>query len=174
MTAFALGLSLIALVAVGAITVCLIFLVVATISAGPYVPTRQATVLQMLQVAGVKPGEKLIDLGSGDGRILLAAARFGALATGYEINPFLVFLSRWRLRKVGLQNKAKVIRGNLWWADLRETDIVTLYLIDYRMGALEKKLQRELKSGSRVVSSTFRFPTWKPERAEGNIYLYRR
>ena len=137
-----------------------------------YAPTRQEIVKKMINLAGVRPGDKAIDLGSGDGRIVIALGEAGVEAHGYEINPFFVWLARKNIRKAGLTNKASIHWKNFWNENLSEFDIVTVYGIGYMMKKLEIKLRRELKAGARIVSNYFTFTKWPHSKKEDNIYLY--
>ncbi len=134
----------------------------------------------MLDVAQVRPGEQLIDLGAGDGRIVVAAAReFGANALGVELHPqrFATIRNSAALLKPNL----RAIRQNFFTTDLSSADIVTMYLLPSVNEALRRKLERELHSGARVVSHDFSIPDWTPARVEvihgslgiHTIYLYK-
>jgi len=138
----------------------------------PFVPTSYKRVKKMLFLAGLKPGEKLIDLGSGDGRIVFLAAKSGAESVGVEINPVLFCWSVLLARLKGL-SKAKIIRKNLWDVDLSSFAVLTLFFIPPKMNSLAEKIKREMKPGSRVVSNSFTFPNWQYETKDGNIYLYK-
>ncbi len=127
---------------------------------------------KMMAFANIKPGEKTADIGSGDGRLVIAMAQRGAKAHGYEINPLLVWLARYNIKKAGLQGKAFIHWQNLWRVDFSEFEVVTVYGISYMMKKLETKLKKELKPGARAVSKYFTFPTWQPSKKENNIYLY--
>lgn len=149
-----------------------IFLFAAVWRGAPYVPTRPSVVTRIIKLAGVKPGEKAVDLGSGDGRLVIALARAGAEARGYEINLWLVLWSRWQIRRAGLGSRAKIIWGSFWWGNLQPYSLVVVYGIPRIMPALEKKLGRELSPDARVVSSAFVFPNWQPKDTDGGLYLY--
>lgn len=119
-----------------------------------------------------KPGEKIVDLGSGDGKLLFEIASRGATAYGYEINPFLVLRTRIRAKQLGLEKKVNVYCKSFWNVDLSKFDKIFFYQITYVMPRLEKKLMKELKQGTRIVSNYFSFPNWKPEKKEDEILLY--
>lgn len=138
----------------------------------PYVPSRPAQVRAMLELAQVRPGETMVDLGAGDGCLLEAFAKAGAVAHGYEINPTLVWIARRRLRRVGVSGRAFVHWGSLWRADVRAAEIVTVFALPHVMGRLERKLRRELKSGARVLSNGFRFPHWPVVRDADRVFLF--
>ena len=139
-----------------------------------YASTREETVKKMVALAQIKPGEKAVDLGSGDGRLVIALARTGAQASGYEIDPLLVWLSRRKIRQAGLEKQAFIYRQSFWNGDLSGFDVVTVYGISYMMKRLERKLKRELKTGARVVSNYFTFPAWAESKKEGRLYLYQK
>jgi hypothetical protein len=138
----------------------------------PFVPTRRARAAKMLEFARPRPGESWIDLGSGDGRLLIAAARAGATAVGYEFHPLLIFWSRLAIRFHGLQGLAEVRRGDLWAADVSKADVVSIYMMPWWMLRMQKKLRAELKPGCRVVSNAFLFPDWAPAAYEDRVALY--
>jgi precorrin-6B methylase 2 len=137
-----------------------------------YFPTSHVQVDLMIRMASLKRGDVMADLGSGDGRMIIACARQGIRAEGYEINPLLVFFSRRDIRRAGLQDLATVRWKSLWRADLAPCDAVFVYGIPYIMDGLRQKLERELRPGAKVVSNTFPFPDWAPLTTENKIYLY--
>lgn len=138
----------------------------------PFVPSGRKTAERMLELGGVRPGEWLVDLGSGDGRIVIAAARRGMFARGVELNPWLVWWSRWRARLAGVQDRAAFSCGNLWSFNCQPFDAVTVYGLGPIMLRLERKLLAELTPGARVVSHAFKFPNWKPSKVEERVYVY--
>lgn len=149
-----------------------IFTVLALFRGAPFVPMHGKNVRAMVALVGLQPHERLFDLGSGDGRILLAAAERGAKAEGWEINPILVLASRLRIARAGLGNRARVHWGNLWRAPVGEADVITLFFVHPQMPRMEQFLQKKLKPNARVVSYGFRFPTWQPVRSEQGSHLY--
>lgn len=137
-----------------------------------YVPTKEKRVREMIDFLGIRPGEKAVDLGAGDGRLLIALAKAGAEAHGYEINPFLVSRARKNIKKAGFEGKAFIYQKNFWSEDLSQFDVATIYGISRIMKKLEDKLRKELKQNARVVSNAFNFPTWDYSKKEGAVYLY--
>lgn len=137
-----------------------------------YMPTTPSRVARMLRLANLTNGDRLIDIGSGDGRIVMEAARRGVEAVGYEINPILVLLSKRAIRKAGLTN-ARIVWGDFWKQDFGAYTVVTVYGIPHIMGLLERKVALELPSGGRIVSNTFPLPAMQGIQEEG-IYVYQR
>jgi len=131
-----------------------------------FVPTPQPVVEAMLDLAAVKRTDVVYDLGSGDGRILIAAAKkYGARGVGIEIDPALVKKARENAAAAGVSNRVRFITGNLFTADLRSATVVTLYLLQSLNERLRPKLIRELKPGTRVVSHVFNMgPEWPAEK----------
>ena len=136
-------------------------------SLAPYVVSPQRIVDRMLELADVKPGETVYDLGSGDGRVLITAVqKFRAKAVGVEIAEALVRQATDRIAKLGLQNEARVIQGDLMQVDLTPADVVTFYLMTESNGLLRPRLEKLLKPGARVVSYEYAVPGWKPKQVD--------
>jgi protein-L-isoaspartate O-methyltransferase len=129
-----------------------------------YVPTPQPVVDAMLELAQVKPTDVVYDLGSGDGRIVITAAKkYGARGVGVEIDPALVKKARANATAAGVGDKVRFISQDLFTVDVRPASVVTLYLLQSINERLRPKLVRELKPGSRVVSHVFNMgPEWPP------------
>jgi ubiquinone/menaquinone biosynthesis C-methylase UbiE len=135
------------------------------LSGGPYVPTPQRVVETMLGMAAVTDRDFVIDLGSGDGRIVIAAAqKYGARGKGYDIDDQLVERSNTKARDLKLEQRVFFEQRDVLKADIREATVITLYLLPEMMQALRAKLLRELRPGTRIVSHDFDFGDWKPER----------
>lgn len=131
-------------------------------SHAPYVPTRRRELERLMKLANIKAGERVYDLGSGDGKVVLSAAERGARATGIERQPLLVFLSRWRARRRGLGDLATFVTGNFFKKDLSDAQVVCCYLLPQAMQRLKAKFERELRPGTRVVSVAFAIHDWQP------------
>jgi len=142
----------------------------------PFVPSPQVVVDKMVELAGVKKGDVVYDLGSGDGRIVIAAAKRGARAIGFEIDPELVGESRANIKKAGVHDLAESRNQDILTVDLSPASVVTMYLLPDVNLKLKPNLLNQLKPGSRVVSHSFDMGDWKPdriERVEGRtIYLW--
>jgi len=125
-------------------------------SAGPYVPTPWPILDEMLKLANIKKGEYLIDLGSGDGRLVIEAAkRHGAQGHGIDIQQPLVKLATERAAQEGVAGRVRFVAGDLFQADLSKADIITVYLLPSIMDKLVPKLVKELKPGTRIVSHDY-------------------
>jgi len=151
----------------------------------PYYPTPETVVQKMLEFGGLKPGEKMFDLGSGDGRIvIMAAGKFGAQSAGVEFDNDLYKQSSEKIKSLGLQNKARIIHGDIMVQDYSSADLVTVYLLPTSNDKVRPMLEKQLKKGTRVVSHDFEFSGWTPVKTEHidddgegrshTLYLYRR
>ncbi|MFZ0936182.1 MAG: methyltransferase domain-containing protein [Bryobacteraceae bacterium] len=135
----------------------------ATENLAPNLPTPELIVHKMLEAGHVKPGETVYDLGSGDGRILIAAAKeFGARGVGIEILPELCSKSRQRIKELGLDAQITIIEGSALRADLRQADVVTMCLLTGSNERLRPILEKSLRPGSRVVTNEFPVKGWRP------------
>jgi len=129
----------------------------------PYVPTPQHVVDEMLRLGGVKKGDFLIDLGSGDGRIVISAARdHGARGLGIDLNPERIQEANANAKAAGVTDRVEFRQGNLFEQDLSKADVLTLYLLPSVNEQLRPKLLRELRPGTRVVSHSFDMGDWEP------------
>ena len=132
----------------------------------PYVQTPHEVVAQMLRLAGVGRNDVVYDLGSGDGRLVIAAARdFGARGVGVEIDPRLVAQSVESARRAGVGDRVTFREHDLFQTDLADATVVTLYLSPALNLRLRPKLLRELRTGARIVSHDFDMGDWPPARA---------
>lgn len=138
----------------------------------PYLPTRRAQAKTALDMLDLKEGEVLVDLGSGDGAVLIEAASRGLVCYGYELNPFMWAISRLRTRKFGKQ--VRIYCKNFWNEPLpKNTKGVFVFLLAKYMPKLDEKLVRELKKGGKLASYTFQVPSKEPKMAKDAIFLYR-
>lgn len=143
----------------------------------PYVPTPDEVVERMLRLADVRPGDRLIDLGSGDGRIPIAAAkRFGIRASGVDIDPKRVAEARANARAAGVDDKVTFEVKNLFETPIADATVLTLYLLQRVNLELKPRILSELRPGTRIVSHQFDMGDWKPDRTEQvghrTIYLW--
>ena len=152
----------------------------------PYYPTPATIVERMLQLGGLKAGERMFDLGSGDGRIvIMAAQKFHADATGVELDEDLCTRSLEKIFKLGLKANAHIINGDLLKQNYSSADLITVYLLPESIDQkVQPLLDKQLKEHARVVSHDFEFRNWKPEKVENipddgegrshTLYLYRK
>jgi len=130
-----------------------------------WVPTPYTLVEKMLDLAKVTPQDYVMDLGSGDGRNIIAAAKRGARATGVEYNPDMVELSRRTAEKAGVSDKATFVQGDMYEADISQATVMALFLLPENMRRLTPKFLA-LKPGSRIVANAFGIDGWEPDRTE--------
>jgi SAM-dependent methyltransferase len=131
----------------------------------PYVPTTDLAVAAMLKLADVKKGDVVYDLGCGDGRIVIAAAKqLGARGVGIDINPERIREANENARKAGVEKLVRFEENDLFEADIRAASVVTLFLLPEINLKLRPKLLRDLKPGTRIVSNTFDMADWKPDK----------
>jgi len=130
-----------------------------------FVPTPMPVVDGMLRLAGVGPKDVVYDLGSGDGRIVIAAAKRGARGVGIELDPSLVAESTRAAKTAGVASRVQFIEGDIFRTDVSAASVVTLYLLSEINERLRPKLLRELKPGARIVSHRFRMGDWEPDRS---------
>lgn len=143
----------------------------------PYVPTPQPVVDRMLEIAKVGKDDVVYDLGSGDGRIVITAARrYGAHGVGIDLDPQRITEARANAKKAGVDNKVTFMAGDLFKTDLSDATVVTLYLLNSVNRELRPQLWKQLDVGTRVVSHAFDMgDEWPPERVEkvaGSIIYY--
>jgi SAM-dependent methyltransferase len=130
----------------------------------PYVPTPREVVAEMLRLAHVSKDDVVYDLGCGDGRIVIAAAKMGASGVGVDINPDRIRESKENAKEAGAIERVKFIEGDLFEANLKEATVVMLYLLPQVNLKLRPKLLRDLKPGTRIVSHNYDMGDWKPEK----------
>jgi SAM-dependent methyltransferase len=139
----------------------------------PWFPTSMKTVHTMLKIAEVGADDIVYDLGCGDGRtIITAARRYGARAVGIEIDPLRYIWCQIMVTLWGVRDRVKIVYGNFFTQDLNPATVVTCYLLQSTNNKLEEKLLKELRPGTRVVSNTFMFPTMPAVSGDNNVRLY--
>lgn len=130
---------------------------------GPFVPTKMKAVHKVLKEAGIKKGDKLYDIGAGDGRFLHFAEKdYGAEAIGFEMDPFVFFIAK--IRQWFWKWKGKIIRANFLNHDISDADVVICYMLPNTLQKYQKKFDQELKKGTKVISYAFHIGNWKPKR----------
>lgn len=130
----------------------------------PYVPTPQVVVEKMLDMANVQEGDYVIDLGSGDGRIVIAAVKRGAYGHGIDLDPQRIREARQNARDEGLEDRVMFIREDIFETDFSRASVITMYLLNSVNRKLRPKLLEELEPGTRVVSHSFDMGDWQPDR----------
>jgi len=173
----------------GLFAVCTLFLSAQNVKEedklAPYFPTPPVIVEKMLRMADLKKGEKMFDLGSGDGRIvIMAAKKFGADATGVEIDDSLAKQSTAEIAHQGLAKTARIIHGDVTAQDYSAANVITVYLLPDSNTKIRPMLEKQLKKGTRIIAHDFEFSGWKPEKVETieddgegrshTLFLYRR
>ena len=146
------------------------------ISGLPWIPTRPARIHQALNLAHISPGEILYDLGAGDGRVLIMAAReFGARAIGIEISPIHCIAAKFNALLRGINNKVEIRWASFYKVDFKDADVIFVYMTSKETERLRPHLESQLRPGTRVISISCEIAGWQP--AEFNreelIYLYR-
>ncbi len=153
----------------GAGFIYLVFQLISWTFGAGFESTRNKPLKTIIKFANPKPEEKITDLGSGSAKILLALKDSKAKLYGYEINPILVIISKIKTRKY----KNIYIRWkNLWKADLKNFNTIIIFQFFHLMPRLEKKILKECKPGTKIISNTWKFPNLKPAKTEGKIRLY--
>ena len=141
------------------------------LSGAPYVPTLRPQITTALQLSELKQGQILLELGSGDGRVLFAAAEQGIHAIGYELNPLLVLFTKIRARKY--KGLVEVHWANFWSTPWPECDVIFVFLLDKYMEKLDKKIVQEYKRNKiKLISFAFAVPDRQPARVNNGVYLY--
>jgi len=140
----------------------------------PFEATSKEKIKKILKLARIKKTDKAVDLGSGDGRIVIAMAKRGAEAHGYEINPVLVYLSRRKIKQAGLSRKAFIHWKSFWNVNLKRYNVIVMFQFYTVMKRLQEKLKKEAKKSARIVSYYWKFPDWKIIKKIENIYLYKK
>ena len=129
---------------------------------GFFVPLPMSTVRKILKLGEIKKNDVVYDLGSGDGRVVIAASKeYGAKAVGIEKNPVLYRISDWNTKRHGLNGKIKLIKGDIFEQNFSDADAVIVYLTPRLNAKLKPKLERELRKGSKVISASHVFKGWK-------------
>lgn len=161
-------LQILLLVAVLALVVMLISAIVGV----PFLPTHRRQARLMMELGQIGPGKKVVDLGSGAGRLLFLAAKAGAIADGYELNPILYVWTQLVILLGGYRGRVRVHFQSLYQAPVGEKDVVFAFLFPEPMRRLGPKLFAELKPGARIVSYTFSIPNKTPLEKREGVYVY--
>jgi hypothetical protein len=152
----------------GILFVCFVFVIA---FGAPFLPILKPQVPRALDLIDLKPGDKILELGSGDGRILIEAAKRGIYSVGYELNPLLVIYS-WLLT-IRYRKFVKIIWGNYWHKNLPPADGIFVFLLQPYMEKLDTKIIQEAKKPIKLVSFAFTIPNKKPAKESNGLFLYR-
>lgn len=136
----------------------------------PYVPTLNPQVHAALELANLKPWQTLLELGCGDGKVLVAAAQVGVKSVGYELNPVLALIAWLRTRR--FKGNVKVVWGNFWQKEWPEADAIFVFLLDRYMDRLDKKITRYSHKPVALVSFAFQLPNGEATAEKSGVYLY--
>lgn len=136
----------------------------------PWVPAFRQDLDELLDLARVGKGTKFVDLGCGDGKVLLVAAKRGANVTGFEVNPILWFIAN--LRLLPYRKRARIYLRSFWTVDVHRFDVIYLYLIDHHMPKMRSQLTRQANPKARIISYMFAIPGLKPSKTTRNSFLY--
>lgn len=142
-------------------------------SDAPYVPTKMDQIRKILKLAGVKKGKKFYELGSGDGRVVIAAAKLGADSFGVEQSGLRVLYSKIKVWQLNLK-KTYFYHGDIFNKHYFDADIIYIFLLHKGVAKLEEKLKKELKKGAVVITQTYHFPRWKAYKKIGDFWIYQR
>ncbi len=138
----------------------------------PFVTTSSDNLKTVIELAEIKPDMKVVDLGSGDGRVVLEFAKHKANVHGFEIKPELVERSRKRISAAGLKEQITIFQSSFWDIDLSQYDIIYIYGMQSVLIRLELKLEQEMKPGAIFISNIFRLPKWKVKKIKDGVHLY--
>lgn len=139
----------------------------------PYVGTNRKKIGTIMKFAQIKEGQTVVDLGSGDGRLLIESARQGAFAIGYEINPLLIVVSRIHVYLKGVRDRVEIKNVTFWKADFKIADVIFVYAFIKTMPKFEEYIFKNAKKGTRIVVNTNPFPNKKPEKQQDGVFLYK-
>lgn len=137
-----------------------------------YDPSGDDQIIRMLELLKIEPNDHAVDIGSGDGRVVIAMAKLGAQVVGIEANPQLVTQSTNKIIQQGLSDRARIIQSDIWQQSYHKYNKVVVYQFKTIMERLEKKLLDQLPTGAKVVSNYWRFPHWEESNHIQEIYLY--
>lgn len=161
----------------------LLFFFIPFLFGAPYDVTRKNSLKHIVTLTNPQKGDKIAELGSGDGRVCIELAKKNpdAKIYGFEINPFLVWISRAKIRKLNLQNQIKIYRKNFWKINFRDYNKIVLFQYRTVMNKLEKKIENEMHKNSKIISHNWQLPNYKLKKKlgkkrglSGEVYLYER
>ncbi|MFH1218468.1 MAG: hypothetical protein V1679_01345 [Candidatus Peregrinibacteria bacterium] len=156
----------------GIVTIIIVSLVIVFLSisfcitifgGGPFVPTPMKAVFKILKAANIKRGQKVYDIGAGDGRLVhFASKKYKAKSCGFELDPFVFFIAK--LRQWFWKWEGEIIHGNFLKHSIKDADIVLCYMLPKTLAKFQKKFDKELKKGAKIISYAFHIGNWKPKK----------
>lgn len=176
-------LTILLIIAIILVLILCTFFVFPWLVGAPYDISRKTALKNIIKSTNPKSGDKIAELGSGDGRVCISLAKQNPKIQihGFEINPFLVWISRRKIRKLSLQNQIKIHWRNFWKVDLSKYNKIIFFQFRSITKRLENKFNRELKSGTKIISHNWKLPNYKIEKqlgeqqlSQGIVYLYER
>ena len=159
----------------------MIFFAIPFLFGAPYDVTRKESMKHLIKLTNPKKGDKIAELGSGDGRVCIELAKKNpnSIIHGFEINPFLVWHSRRKIHKLGLDNQIKIYWKNFWKISFKDYDKLVLFQFKSIMKRMENKIEKELKAGAHIISHNWTLPNMKIKKklgkrraTSGEVYLY--
>lgn len=154
------------------LVILLIGSVIFLLQGPPFVPIQDDNLQEMIRFAKKYKPKRILDMGSGDGKLVIGLAEAGYTVDGVEINPLLAYRSKARIKKKKVQH-ATIFQGNFWSFDVSRYDMIVLYVVNLIMPRLEKKLLHELQTGTIIISKYAEFPGLQPIEKTGEIFVYR-
>jgi cyclopropane fatty-acyl-phospholipid synthase-like methyltransferase len=167
--------TLISILAIGAALLLAMVVIGPALFGSPWYPISRKSLRRALDFCEARAGERIVDLGSGDGRVLIAAAKeYGLLATGIEIDPIKVWLSNLKVRRAGVQDRVNIVRADLFDYNYREADILFVYLTHQAMDKLFPDILEQLKPTVKILSHKFCIRGMMPDKvnADKTLFLY--
>ena len=167
--------TLFSILALGAALLLAVIVIAPALFGSPWHPISRKDLKRALDFSGAQTGERIVDLGSGDGRVLIAAAKdYGLVATGIEIDPVKVWLANLRVRLAGVQDKVKIVRANIFDYDYQEADILFIYLTHQAIDKLFPKILEHLKPNAKILCYRFCIQGMTPDKvsADKTLFLY--
>lgn len=153
------------------VSIFFVWNVIAVISGAPYVPSSDVRIQSMIKLAAFSKHEVLLDVGSGNGKVLRQASKYVKIARGVEINPILVLWTLFR-NWLGRYKNIIITKENFWDTNFGDIDVLFIYCINSKMKKLEQKIKKEMTQGSRVLSNGFILPTMHPKEEKNGVNLY--
>lgn len=167
----------ISILAIAAVLLLAVIVIVPTVFGSPWHPISRRDLKRALEFCGARAGEHLYDLGSGDGRVLIMAARdYNLRGTGIEIDPLKAAWSRWRIRRAGLQDRVRILRASVFDGDYSDADILFIYMTHQAMDRLFPRILEQLKPTARIICYRFCIRGMTPDKVNANktLFLYSR